>query len=69
MHERVLKTREASCVARVAKPFFIPMVRSPSGAGGHVAAPELPSQEGRALSRGTRASTGASLSGRQSPEP
>jgi hypothetical protein len=36
---------------------------------GHVAASELPSQEGRALSRGTRGSTGAPLSGRQNTEP
>jgi hypothetical protein len=33
-----------------------------------MAAPELPSQEGRAPSRGTRVNTGAPLSGRQSPK-
>jgi hypothetical protein len=38
-----------------AKPFFIPVVHSPPGAVGHVAAPELLSHEGRAQSRGTRA--------------
>jgi hypothetical protein len=31
MHERALKTREPSCVPRVAKPFFIPVVHSPPG--------------------------------------
>jgi hypothetical protein len=56
-------------VPRAAKPFFIPVVHSPPGAVGHVAAPELPSQEGKAPSRGTRGSTGAPLSGRQSLEP
>jgi hypothetical protein len=35
---------------------------------GHVAAPELPSQEGKAPSHGTRGSTEAPLSGRQSPD-
>jgi hypothetical protein len=68
-HERVLETRESSCVARAVKPFFIPVVHSPLGTVGHVTAPELLSQEVRSLSRGTRGSTGAPLSGRQSPEP
>jgi hypothetical protein len=35
---------------------------------GHVAAPELPSQEDRASSHGTRGITGAPLSRRQSPK-
>jgi hypothetical protein len=48
-HERGLETREPSCVARTAKPFIIPVVHSPQGAVGHMATPELPSQEGRAL--------------------
>jgi hypothetical protein len=48
-----LETREPSCVPRVAKPFFIHVVHSPSGAVGHVAAPEFPSREGIASSRGT----------------
>jgi hypothetical protein len=34
MHERDLKTREPSCVTRVAKPLFIYVVHSPSGAVG-----------------------------------
>jgi hypothetical protein len=68
-HERALETREPSCVPRAAKCFFIPVIHSPPGGVGHVAAPELPSQEGRAPSRGTRDSTGAPLLGRQSPEP
>jgi hypothetical protein len=50
MHERALEIHEPNCVPRAAKPSFIPVVHSPSGAMGHVAAPELPSQEGRALS-------------------
>jgi hypothetical protein len=69
MHERDLKTRETNCVHRAAKPFFIPVVHCSSGAVGHVTALELPSQEGKAPSLGTRGSTGAPLSGRQSPEP
>jgi hypothetical protein len=38
-----METREASCVLRAAKPFFIPVVHSPVGAVRHVAAPEVPS--------------------------
>jgi hypothetical protein len=56
-HECALETRESSYVSRAAKPFFILVVHSPPGAVGHVVAPELPSQEGRALSHGTRGST------------
>jgi hypothetical protein len=56
-----LETREHMCVPRAAKSFFIPGVHSPPGAVGHVAAPELPSQEARALSSGTCGSTGAHL--------
>jgi hypothetical protein len=69
MHERVLETHEPSCAPRTAKSFFIPVVHSLSGPVGHMVAPELPSQEGRAPSRGTRHSTGAPLSEKQSPEP
>jgi hypothetical protein len=69
MHECALETHEPSCMPRAAKPFFIFVVHSPLGAVGHMAAPELPSQEGRALSHGAHGSTGAPLSGRQSPEP
>jgi hypothetical protein len=64
MHEHALETREPSYVPRAAKPFFIPMVHGPPRAVGHVAALEPPSQEGRALSRGTCGSTEAPLSGR-----
>jgi hypothetical protein len=46
---------------RVVKPFFIPMVHSPLGAMGRVAAPKLSSQEARAPRRGTRGSTEAHL--------
>jgi hypothetical protein len=69
MHERDLKTREPNYMHRAAKPFFIPVVHCPSGAVGHVVAPKLSSQEGKAPSLGTRGSTGAPLSGRQSLEP
>jgi hypothetical protein len=76
-HECALEIREPSCLPMVAKPFFIPIVHSPSEAVdtwqhqssplrnaepqtmGHVAAPELPSQEGRARSHGTHGGTGA----------
>jgi hypothetical protein len=57
-----LETRKTSCVSKAAKPLFIPMVHSPPRAVGHVAVLELPSQEGRAPSRGTRDSVGAHLS-------
>jgi hypothetical protein len=66
-HECALETLEFSCVPRAARPFFLPVVHSPPGVVGHMAAPELLSQEGRALSRRTRGSTGAPLSERQSP--
>jgi hypothetical protein len=62
MHECALEIREPSCMPKAAKPFFIPVVHSPSGAVGHVAAPELPSQEGRARCCGTHGSTGSHLS-------
>jgi hypothetical protein len=39
-----------------------PLRKAEPRAVGHVVAPEIPSQEGRALSRGTRGSTGAHLS-------
>jgi hypothetical protein len=62
-YECALETHEPSCVPEAAKPFFIPVVHSPPGAVGHVAASELPSQKGKALSHGARDSTGAPLSG------
>jgi hypothetical protein len=64
-----METREPSCVSRAANLFFIPVVHSPPRAVGYMTAPELSSQEDRALSRGTRDNTGAPLSRRQSPEP
>jgi hypothetical protein len=42
-HERALETSEPSYVPRAAKPFFITVVHSLSGAVGHVAASKLPS--------------------------
>jgi hypothetical protein len=49
-------------VPKMAKTFFIPVVHSPPGAVEHMAAPELPSQKGRARSPGTHGSAGAHLS-------
>jgi hypothetical protein len=82
---RALDTCEPSCVPGAARPFFIPVVQSPLGAVGYVAAPELssrggeagatwqrrspPRQGGEVWSCGTHGSAGALLSGRQSPEP
>jgi hypothetical protein len=62
MHECALETREPSYVPKAAKHFFIHVVHGPPGAVGHVAAPELPSQEGRVQSHGTHGSTKAHLS-------
>jgi hypothetical protein len=56
-----LKTREPSYVSRAAKPFFIHVAHGPPGGVEHVAAPKLPSQEGRVWSRETRGGTGAHL--------
>jgi hypothetical protein len=39
---------EPSCVPRVARHFFIPVVHNPLGAMGYVTAPELSSQGGEA---------------------
>jgi hypothetical protein len=61
MYERAMETHEPSCVSRAAKPFFIPVVHSLLGAVEHVAAPEVPSQEGRARSHETRGSDRAHL--------
>jgi hypothetical protein len=44
--DRALDTCEPSCVPRAARPFFIPVVHSPLGAVGYVAAPELSSRGG-----------------------
>jgi hypothetical protein len=79
-HARALDTCEPSCVPGVARPFFIPVVHSPLGAMGYVAAPELssrggeagatwqcqspPQQGGGVCCRGTRGSARALLSGR-----
>jgi hypothetical protein len=41
--KHALETRESGCVPRAAKPFFISVVHSPSGAVRHEAAPELSS--------------------------
>jgi hypothetical protein len=60
-HKHALKICKPSCVPRTTKPFFIPMVHSSPGAVRHMAAPELPSQEGKARSHGTCGSTRAHL--------
>jgi hypothetical protein len=46
--DRALDTCEPSCVPGVARPFFIPVIHSPLGAVGYVAAPELSSRGGEA---------------------
>jgi hypothetical protein len=45
---RALDTCEPSCVPGAARPFFIPVVHSPLGAVGYVAAPELSFRGGEA---------------------
>jgi hypothetical protein len=47
-YDRALNTCEPSCVLGSARPFFIPMVHSPLGVIGYVAAPELSSLGGEA---------------------
>jgi hypothetical protein len=59
--DRALDTCEPSCVPGAARPFFIPVVHSPLGAVGYVAASELSSRRGRARSDGTCDSTRAHL--------
>jgi hypothetical protein len=61
MCEHASETHEHSYMSRAAKPFFIPVVHSPLGAMGHVAAPEPSPQGGRAQSHGTHGSVGAHL--------
>jgi hypothetical protein len=46
--DRTLDTCEPSCVPGAARPFFIPVVHSPLGAVGYVAALELSSRGGEA---------------------
>jgi hypothetical protein len=48
IHNRALDTCESSCVPGAAKLFFIPVIHSPLGAVGYVAAPELSSRGGKA---------------------
>jgi hypothetical protein len=44
--DRALDTCEPSCVPEAVRPFFIPVVHSPLGAVGYMAAPELSSRGG-----------------------
>jgi hypothetical protein len=46
--DRALNTYEPSCMPKVARHFFIPVVHSPLGAVGYVAAPEPSSRGGEA---------------------
>jgi hypothetical protein len=46
--DRALDTCKPNCVPRAARPFFIPVVYSPLGAVGYVAAPEPSSRGGEA---------------------
>jgi hypothetical protein len=73
--DRALDTCKPSCVPGAARSFFIPVVHSPLGTVGYVAAPELsslggeatwqcqspPQQGGEVQSEGTRGSAGAHL--------
>jgi hypothetical protein len=59
--ERTLETCEPSYVLRAAKTFFIPVVHSPLGAVGYVAALEFSLWGGRAQSHGIRGSARAHL--------
>jgi hypothetical protein len=45
-HDRALDTCEPSCLPGAARLFFIPVVHSPLGVVGYVAAPELSSRGG-----------------------
>jgi hypothetical protein len=47
-HDRALDTCELSCVAGIARSFFIPVVHNPLGVVGYVTAPELSSRGGEA---------------------
>jgi hypothetical protein len=47
-HDHALDTCELSCVLGAVRPFFIPVVHSPLGAVGYVAALELSSRGGEA---------------------
>jgi hypothetical protein len=60
-HGRALDTCEPSCVPVAAKNFFIPVVHTPLGTVGYVAAPETSSRGGGARSHGTRDSARAHL--------
>jgi hypothetical protein len=61
-HNRALDTCEPSCVPGAARHFFIPVIHTPLGAVGYVAAPKPSSRGDRARSHGTRGSVGAHLS-------
>jgi hypothetical protein len=56
--DSALDTCESSCVPEATRPFFIPVVHSPLGSMGYVAAPELSSRGGEA---GPCGGTGAHL--------
>jgi hypothetical protein len=48
IHDHALDTYELSCVPGAASHFFIPVVHSPLGAVGYMAAPEISSRGGEA---------------------
>jgi hypothetical protein len=68
MREQTLKTREASCVPRAAKHFFIPVVHNPLGAMAHVIAPELPLGQAKPGAMGHVAAPEPTSSGRRGTE-
>jgi hypothetical protein len=51
--DRTLDTCESSCMSEAAMLFFIPVVHSPLGAVGYMAAPKLSSHGGEAGPRGS----------------
>jgi hypothetical protein len=60
-HDHAFKTCEPNYVPGEVRPFFIPVVHSPLGVMGYVAAPELSSRGGRARSHGTSGDVRAHL--------
>jgi hypothetical protein len=67
-HERALETCEPSYVPGAARPFSIPVIHSPLGGVGYVAAPEVSSQEAESGVMGHMAAPELTWSGRQGLE-
>jgi hypothetical protein len=63
-----METHMPSCIARLAKPFFILEAHGPQGTAGRVAVPEPSSAGGGIWYRGHAAAPEPSLAGRGGPE-